>query len=308
MVLKLENIGLKRGDRWIFKGIDLTIEKGTITGIIGASGAGKTSLLSIMSGLLDVSEGKVSYNGMTLIGPSEKLVPGYEEVQLVNQDFALDIYHSVEENIREKVLHLPKEDQRALIDEMLEIVELTALRTQKAHLLSGGEQQRLALARALACEPDVLLLDEPFVHLDQRLKFGVIGYLKQLNEVRKTTIILVSHDGAEMMGVVDDIICLKDGKIDRRDFPKSIYYRPSNYEQGVLLGMLNRLIVNNDEVLFRPNEYTLDAQDISVSFIRAVDTGMMVYNYFRTVKNELVILSSSIEMNEVTAFGIKKRL
>lgn len=308
MELRLENIGLRRGDRWIFRTINLSIQKGTITGIIGVSGAGKTSLLGIMSGLLDVTEGAVYYGDKKLIGPSEKLVPGYEEVQLVNQDFALDVYHSVEENIREKVLHLPKDDQKLLIDEVLEIVELTSLKNQKAHLLSGGEQQRLALARALACEPDVLLLDEPFVHLDQQLKFGLIGYLRRLNDIRKTTIVLVSHDGAEMMGVVDDILCLKDGSIDRRDLPQKIYYHPSNYEQGVLLGILNRLKIGNDEVLFRPNEFTLESDQISVSYIRSVDTGLIVYNYFRTSTNEVVILSNSRDMRDVVTFGIEKRL
>ena len=113
------------------------ISEGEIVGIIGKSGMGKTSLLKIMSAHLTANSGEVFYAGNLLVGPNEKLIPGYEDLQVVNQDFALDHYHSVEENVREKVLHLPKKEQLVLIDEVLSLVELDELRLQKAHLLSG---------------------------------------------------------------------------------------------------------------------------------------------------------------------------
>ena len=104
-MLELSNIGIKRDD-WVLRNINLTIEKGEIYGIIGKSGVGKTTLLKLMGGLIDASEGHVSLKGKKLIGPSEKLIPGYEEIQLVNQDFALEPYHTVEQNIKEKVLFI----------------------------------------------------------------------------------------------------------------------------------------------------------------------------------------------------------
>ena len=136
--------------------ISLTIKQGEIVGIVGKSGAGKTSLLKIIGGLLDSTSGSVIFEGKKVLGPTNKLVPGHPDIQLVNQDFHLDTYHTVEENIREQILYLPKKERDDLVEELLHILELTEIRNQKAITLSGGEQQRLSIARALACEPKVL--------------------------------------------------------------------------------------------------------------------------------------------------------
>ncbi len=140
-------------DRPILKGINFSLKAGQIIGIVGKSGAGKTSFLKIMSGLLDSTTGDVFFEGKKVLGPNVKLVPGHPDIQLVNQDFHLDTYHTVEENIREQILYLPKKERDQLVNELLELIELDEVRTQKARTLSGGEQQRLAIARALACEP-----------------------------------------------------------------------------------------------------------------------------------------------------------
>ena len=306
-MLSLRNIGLKRGEKWIFRNVNLSVNQGELLGIIGVSGAGKSSLLNIIAGLLDATEGEVYHEENKLIGPSIKLIPGYEEIQLVNQDFGLDVYHSVEENVKEKVLHLPYDQQNELIDEVLDLVDLKDLAKQKAHLLSGGEQQRLSIARALACEPKVLLLDEPFVHLDQQLRMDLIGYILKLNEIRNTTVILVSHDGGEMMGVVNKMIYLKDGLVQREGDPNDFYFNPIDFEQGALLGLQNQLIINGEEILFRPNEFELVANGIAVKFIRCVDTGLNVFNYFQTEDGQQVILSSDERLDEVQSFEILKK-
>ncbi len=307
-MLEINRVSLSFGEKTILDDVSFRIDPGEIVGIIGKSGMGKTSLIKVLSALMDSNSGSVTFNGKTLIGPSQKLIPGYEDLQVVNQDFALDPYHTVEENVREKVLHLPKDERNDLMDEVLDLTELSALKSRKAHTLSGGEQQRLALARALACEPLVLLLDEPFVHLDQALRFRMMHYLLRLNEVRNTTIVMVSHDGAELMGFVKRMIHLKDGKIERDDTPSAMYYQPDDEEQAELLGTINQLEIDGETVLFRPNEYAFEGggAKIEVVFQRSINTGLLVLNYFLTKSGVNIVLSATRELNTLNYFYLQK--
>lgn len=306
-MLELVNIGVKRDD-WVVRDVNFTLQKGKIYGIIGKSGVGKTTLLKLMGGLLDATEGFVTFEGKKLIGPSTKLIPGYEEIQLVNQDFALEPYHTVEQNIKEKVLSRHKEEQVELIEQFLDLVELKEIRHRKAHLLSGGEQQRLAFARALACEPKVVLLDEPFVHLDQRLRWKISNYLITLNKELNTTIVLVSHDGAEMMGFANQIIVVAENGIQRIAATKDVFYKPSDKSQGELMGVINEVTFNGEAILFRPNEYSVgENKSVPVRFDSFLDTGLMVCNYFTTRNGEKIMLTSFDVLDEVKSIEILKK-
>lgn len=304
-MIRVDNIGVLRDD-WILRNVSFDLPEGKLLGMIGDSGTGKTTLLKAISGFLDIVEGEVSLDGKKLIGPAEKLVPGYEEIQLVNQDFQLDTFHTVAENIKEKVLHLPKKDQLEMVTEMLDLLELNYLKDRQVRWISGGEQQRVAIARALACEPRYLLLDEPFVHLDQRLRLKVMSYLKSLNAIRNTTIVLVSHDGAEMMGFVDEVMHLSEGTVKRVASANDMYYHPESERQAALMGIANKLIIEGEEVLFRPSEYSLEDPNVPVKFESCFDTGIVVFNYFSTETNDRIVLSSSEAMREVKAIRIQK--
>jgi iron(III) transport system ATP-binding protein len=311
-MLKVESVSLNY-DRDILKDITLSVSEGEIIGIVGKSGAGKTSLLKIMSGLLQPSSGKVELYGEAVRGPQIKLVPGHPEIQLVNQDFHLDTYHTVEENVREQILYLPQKERDHLVGELLELVELDELKHQKASTLSGGEQQRLALARALACEPKLILLDEPFVHLDGRLRSKLVKYLLDLRDIRGTSFVLVSHDGAEMLSLADKILCMKKGKIYRKGKPKELYYKPRSIEEGKLFGPINAVSAVDKRVLFRPDEIvfeeTSDGITLDLIFEKAIFTGAVYENYFRTPRKELVMLySMNNDLSHVTkAFVVKKK-
>lgn len=307
-MLKLINVGLKYDD-WVLKGISTEFKSSQIYGIVGQSGAGKTSLLKIISAFQDVTEGDVLFNEEKLIGPNQKLVPGYDDIQLVNQDFALEPYHTVEQNIREKVLSRNKEVQVELINEYLDLVELNNIRQRKAIILSGGEKQRLAIAMALANEPRVLLLDEPFVHLDQRLKYKILNYLKELNRIQGTTIIIVSHDGVDLMGFVNQIIYIKEGRVKRNELVSTFYYQPKDISEAELMGQINVVEVSGEIKLFRPNEYILaESNGFEVQFIKYVDTGLMTLNYFKTKDHKEILLSSLKPLEGIKRIVIDKRL
>jgi iron(III) transport system ATP-binding protein len=239
-MLVIKNIQL-RFDREILSNLSFSIKSGEIVGIVGASGGGKSSLLKIIAGLLDPSSGEVRLNGEKVKGPSQKLVPGHEAIQLVNQDFGLDIYHTVLENVQQKILYLPKDVRDQFTTELLDLVDLSELINQQAITLSGGEQQRLAIARALAVEPEVLLLDEPFAHLDAHLKQKIGNYIQSLAAIRKMTCILVSHEGQDVLEWSKSILFIEKGEVKRVDSPYNFYNFPTSLYEARFFGQINLL-------------------------------------------------------------------
>lgn len=309
-MLEVKDVSISYDGRKVLDQISFSVKQGDIIGIVGRSGAGKTSLLKILAGLRDAEEGTVHFNGKRIVGPGLKLVPGYDDIQLVNQDFGLDTYHTVEENVREKMLHLPKNVQGPFIDELLDLMELQDLRKQQAWLLSGGEQQRLSIARALACEPQLLLLDEPFVHLDSRLRLRMTDYLLRLQEVRKMTLVLVSHNGEEMLSLANSIIYIKNGTIRRKADPHTFYYNYRSKEEGELFGWVNSWKSNDRTVHFRPDEFEIaenGAPDLQVEFRNALFSGGFYLNNFYTEQRKIVVLLHKDVLKDVRGINIRKK-
>ncbi len=309
-MISVEDVHL-RFDKDVINGVSFQLKEGQILGIAGKSGAGKTSLLKIIAGLLDADSGVVMFEGTRVKGPSVKLVPGHPEIQLVDQQFHLDAFHTVEENIREMALYLPVKQRDKLVDELIDLMELEDFRTKQSRYLSGGEQQRLALARALACEPRVILMDEPFAHIDARLRTKLINYFLELKDLRRMSLVLVSHDGAEMLGFADQIIHMKNGKIARKSNPESFYYRFVSVEEARLFGAVNSVMIDGKRAYFRPDEYSLERiegkQFISAKYSHSLFTGPVYQNYFSTERKEKVVLYSFNKLQHVNGFTIVKK-
>ena len=288
--------------------VSLTISKGEIIGLVGKSGAGKSSLLKIMAGLIDQDSGDVWLNDQLQPKSSLRLIPGSSGVELVNQDFKLDVYHTVEENIRESILFLPNDQRQRRVEQMLNLFELKSLRGQKAILLSGGEQQRLAIARAISRKTKLLLLDEPFAHLDARLRLKLTNYLLKIREKEGLAIVIVSHDGQEILGVSDTVCVLKNGRLSRKKSLLDAYYNPSSKSDALFFGPINSIVLNGKRVLFRPDEYKLNSSgEIPLYFIRSLFLGSIYYNYFYTLTKEELVLVSINPLNNITAIDIDKK-
>lgn len=310
MILEVKDVTLSYG-RPVLKKINLKVREGEIISIVGKSGAGKTSLLRIIAGLQDADEGEVVFEGKKVNGPSKKLIPGHDNIRLVNQDFKLDEFHTVEENVNLQILHLPQKTKERFTAELLSLVGLTDLAKIQARFLSGGEQQRLAIVRVLAKEPKLILLDEPFSHLDALLRNRLTTYMLELRRIRRTSIILVSHDGAEVLGLSDTIYSMKNGVLTKKGTPMKVYYQAGTLDEYRMFGPMNSVRLGNERYIFRPDEYELDEVEglpkLELQFVEALFTGPMFENHFVTNLKEKVVLYSFNRLNDVRSISIRRK-
>jgi molybdate transport system ATP-binding protein len=195
--------------------IDLDIRPGTFLSLYGNSGAGKTSILRMIAGLLQPDRGLIEVGGSQWFDKSAaiNLRPQQRKVGMVFQDYALFPNMTVQENLE---FALTKESDKRIIKELIEMIELGDLRSRKPGTLSGGQQQRVALARSLVQQPEILLLDEPLSALDQDIRKKLQTYILEVHRSYNLTTILVSHDIPEILKLTNLVIHLEHGKIIRR--------------------------------------------------------------------------------------------
>ncbi|WP_395803228.1 ABC transporter ATP-binding protein [Daejeonella sp.] len=225
--------------------INLSIQKGDFIAIVGESGSGKSTLLKLIYGLLMPDSGEIEFKGKPLHGPIEKLIPGHDSMKMLNQNFNLNIYARVYENIESMLSNEDLKSKKEKAQSMMNFLRIDHLANKKIIELSGGEQQRVALARAIITEPEVLLLDEPFSQLDALLKTQFRADLKRLNEELGITVILVSHDPVDGLTLSNQMIILKDGILMESGKPDQIYLAPAYIYTGKLLG--NAFVLSADE-------------------------------------------------------------
>ncbi|MFD2873593.1 ABC transporter ATP-binding protein [Mucilaginibacter ximonensis] len=224
------------------KQISLNIQPQQITAIIGESGSGKSTLLRLLYGLLSPDEGRVYFKGERIWGPEEKLIPGHDAMKMVTQDTdGLNLFAKVWDNV---AVLLPNTDvaaKRQRTEDVLRQLNIHKLADKQAFFLSGGEKQRVAIARALATRPEVLLLDEPFNQVDTSFREGLQQDIRQIVHDTGLTVIMVSHDPAEVLSMADELIVLKDGEVIEAGHPKALYQNPQNLYTARLLTNCNVL-------------------------------------------------------------------
>ncbi len=240
-LLEVQNLSYTPNGHFRLHPVSFTLEAGQLLAIVGASGSGKTTLLQLIAGLLEPETGQLVLNGEKITGPSRNLVPGHPAIKLVFQHFGLSPKINVYQNIAYLLKAYPPSEKQAKVQALLRLCQLEGLEKRMPQALSGGEKQRLASARALADDPLLLLLDEPFSNLDtmlkKQLKKDITNILKQTD----TTAILVTHDMQDALSVADQIAVMQHGRFVQTGTPRQMYENPATPYVAELFGTCNFL-------------------------------------------------------------------
>jgi sulfate transport system ATP-binding protein len=262
MSIEIRNVSKRFGTFQAVDHVSLDVDGGSLTALLGPSGSGKSTLLRIVAGLEWPDTGEIRLAGED----ATELTPQKRGVGFVFQHYAAFKHLTVRQNIAFglAVRKRPKDEIRARVSELLELVQLTGFGDRYPAQLSGGQRQRMALARALAPEPKVLLLDEPFGALDARVRAELRVWLRRLHEDTHTTTVFVTHDQEEAMEVADRVVVMNRGRVEQVAGPRELYDAPANEFVMSFVGQANRFgdswVRPHDlELVLEPNGSTREA-------------------------------------------------
>ena len=231
-MIEINDLSLDLGS-FLIKSLSLKVAPGEFFMIVGPSGAGKTILLEAIAGLRPLSGGKIGIAGKDVTD----LPPEKRNVALVYQDYALFPHMSVKQNI-EWGLNFVKTPDKKRVQELIDLFRLRPLLNRSPETLSGGEQQRVSLARALAVKPTMLLLDEPLSALDPSFREELSDYLAEINRMGMT-IIMVTHNFGEVLSLGSRVAVITDGTLQQTDDVRTVFREPANRRVAEFVGMKN---------------------------------------------------------------------
>jgi multiple sugar transport system ATP-binding protein len=276
--IKIQNLTKRFGSVVAVNGVSLTIEPGTFLTLLGPSGCGKTTLLRCVAGLEDPDGGEI-YIGDRLVFSHQQgiSVPaGQRDLGLVFQSYALWPHMTVKKNMSFalELRHFPKEEMGQRIKESLAEVQMEGYQDRYPREMSGGQQQRIALARMLAYRPKVFLMDEPLSNLDARLRMDMRAEVKRLHHVAGATTIYVTHDQVEALTMSTKIAVMKEGVLQQLDTPDAVYHYPANLFVADFIGnpKVNLLegAVNGNSVDFGPFQIAMNTSGAPEKVVVAV--------------------------------------
>lgn len=269
-LIQFKNVVKDFDGQIVLKGIDLDIYENEFVTLLGPSGCGKTTLLRILGGFLEPTEGQVIFDGQDIL----KLPPYKRELNTVFQKYALFPHMNVYDNIAFglKIKKMSKDIIEQKVMKMLKLINLEGYEKKNVTLLSGGQQQRVAIARALVNEPSVLLLDEPLGALDLKLRKEMQYELKRIQQEVGITFIFVTHDQEEALTMSDKIVVMKEGEIQQVGTPQDIYNEPVNRYVANFIGESNIVpgrMLEDKKVRF--DDITFDCVDVGFKENEPVD-------------------------------------
>ena len=281
MSIRLEGITKRYGSNTVLDDVSDEVPSGSLTALLGPSGSGKSTLLRVIAGLAGADSGRVVLHerDVTRVAARDR------KIGFCFQDYAPFRHMTVRENVEFglKVRRVPRAKRRARADELLATVRIQELASRYPHQISGGQRQRMALARALAIDPEVLLLDEPFAALDAQVRGELRAWVRTLQHELGVTTILVTHDQAEAMEVADRLVILRDGRIEQIGAPEEIYDHPAN---DFVRGFLGPTTTWAGETL-RPHELEIADEGDLVEVVDVVRLGFELRVTVRDVDGRL---------------------
>jgi len=235
-MLKCHNIHKSYGTIQAVRELSLSMDQGVNYALLGPSGCGKTTLLRLLAGLDTPDEGKIILRGKIANDPKIRIAPEKRKLSMVFQNLALWPHMTVEKNLSFGLRDNSRKKRMEKVNTRLEMMHLMHRQTAYPYELSQGEKQRVALARALISNPDLLLLDEPFVNLDRPLKKTLLSQILDIGKKEKVTILFVTHDYQEAMAIADRLLIMREGKIIQEGPPEEVYRHPFTPFTGFLIG------------------------------------------------------------------------
>jgi sulfate/thiosulfate transport system ATP-binding protein len=248
MAIEVRNVGKRFGDFVALEDVSITVGDGALTALLGPSGSGKSTLLRIIAGLETPDAGEVVIGGEDVTQTAART----RGVGFVFQHYAPFKHMTVHDNVAFglSVRKRPKQEIGERVQELLGLVRLEGLAERYPSQLSGGQLQRMALARALAVQPQVLLLDEPFGALDAQVRAELREWLRRLHEEIHVTTVFVTHDQEEAMEVAEQIVVMNEGRIEQAGSPRDLYESPRNEFVMSFIGPVNRI----GDAFLRPHD------------------------------------------------------
>ena len=294
-------------EKIILQNLTFTLDEGQQLAIIGESGCGKSTLLKLIYGLYDCDKGNLSWKSEPILGPKFHLIPGMPFMKYLAQDFDLMPFITVGENVGKFLSNFYPKEKQNRIDELLNLVEMSEFKHVKAKFLSGGQMQRVALARVLAQEPEVLLLDEPFSHIDNfrknKLRRKIFQYLKE----KQITTLVASHDINDVLSFSDEVIVLKDTTILEKATPFELYNHPKYPYTAALFGEVNEIEINGKMQSIYPNQLQIvEKSDIQVEVVSSYFKGKY-YLIEAKFENQFVFFESENNLVEKSTIYLTLR-
>ncbi|MDY4741675.1 MAG: ABC transporter ATP-binding protein [Lachnospira sp.] len=303
--VELRNINKTYGKFKASNDINLEIEKGKLIALLGPSGSGKTTILRMIAGLETADSGDIVIDGKVVNDvPASKRGIGF-----VFQNYALFRYMTVYDNIAFglKVNKWKKSDIKNRVDELIELVGLSGMEKRYPNQLSGGQRQRVAFARALAPNPELLLLDEPFAAIDAKVRQELRSWLRDMITKVGITSIFVTHDQDEAIEVADEIVVTNHGHIEQIGTPREIYREPKTAFMAEFMGhpvhieQINKLkgfsqLDDSVKAVLRPENVNITKLDEKVDSVASVEKGIVTGKLFRGKEVEITVNVNGIDV------------